>query len=200
VNDIQIQVNGVPAPIYRIDPIDIAFQVPQATPASGNANIVIMHPSTGEIIGTVSAPMQQYSPGFYTSGNPVGTGQVAATNDDGTVNSGSNPVSRSGTHFVTFYLTGGGAFPGVPDGQVPASAVNTADRPRILAGAFAPSGIAPDSDVLFSGSSFYPGVWQINFKVESAFGIGLQNVAVQIGGYSSNNGPSGTIQVYFYTK
>jgi uncharacterized protein (TIGR03437 family) len=201
VNDIQVQVNGVPAPIYRIDPIDIAFQVPQAT-ALGTASVVVLHPSTGEIIASASIPVNQYAPGFYASGNPAGTGQAAATNDDGSINSQNNPISRDGTHFVTFYLTGGGAFPGLPDGQVPASGttISTQDQPQILSTTFAPLGIAPQKDVLYSGTSFYPGVWQVNFKVESIFGPGKQVVAVVIGSYVSSQGPSGTIQVYFYTK
>jgi len=146
--------------------------------------------------------MQQYSPGFYTMGNPVGQGPIlaAAVNDDNTVNSANNAVSRDGTHFIQFYLTGGGMYPGVPDGQIPSSPVNTVDRPKILAGAFAPLGIAPDADVLYSGSSFYPGVWQVNFKVESKFGPGQNVVALEIGPYVSTQGATGTLQVYFYTK
>src|SRR5579862_1170442 len=203
LNDIQVQVNGVPAPIFRIDTIDLAFQVPQATSPSGNATIVVLHPSTGEIIASASAPMAQYAPGFYTMGNPVGQGPIlaAAVNDDNTINGPSNAISRDGTHFIQFYLTGGGAYPGVPDGKIPSGGtVNTVDRPKILAAAFAPLGIAPDADVLYSGTSFYPGVWQINFKVESKFGPGQNTVAVEIGPYFSSAGATGTLQVYFWTK
>jgi uncharacterized protein (TIGR03437 family) len=200
-NDIQIQVNGVPAPIYRVDPIDIAFQVPQAT-ALGNANIVVMHPDTGEILASATIPVNQYAPGFYASGNPAGTGQAAALNDGTTINSQSNPVSRDGTHFITFFLTGGGVFQGVPDGQIPPAGtlVNTQDTPLILSTTFAPLGIAPAKDLKYSGASFYPGVWQINFQVDPLFGPGQQIVAVEIGSYVSTQGPSGNIQIYFWTK
>jgi uncharacterized protein (TIGR03437 family) len=200
LNDIQIQVNGAPAPIFRIDNIDLAFQVPQNTPLT-NVPVVILHPSTGEVIGSATIPIQQFSPGFYTVGAVAqGPVEASAVNDDNTVNTASNPVSRDGTHFIQFYLTGGGMFPGVADGQIPSSPVNTQVRPIVLAAAFAPNGIAPDSDVLYSGSSFYPGVWQVNFKVESKFGPGQNIIAIELGSYNTTLGANGQIQVYFYTK
>jgi len=201
LNDIQIQVNGVPAPIFRIDNIDLAFQVPQATPV-GNASLVVLHPSTGEVIGSATIQVQQYAPGFYASGSPAGTGLAAASNDDGSINSPSNPISRDGTHHITFYLTGGGAFPGVPDGQIPSSPVNTQAQPIVISSnGFPPLGIAPAADILNSTTSFYPGVWQINFQVASSFPPGCSNVvAVELGSYNSTQGPNGTIQIYFCTK
>lgn len=200
LDNVQIFVNGVAAPIYRVDPIDIAFQVPQEAPSSGTATIVVEQASTGAILGTVTAQMAPFNPGFFTSA-ATGTGLAAATNQDGSVNSASNPV-KAGSGFITFYLTGGGIFPGSQDGAIPSPAVNTTVVPQILS-ADGCLGICPAADVLYSGSSFFPGVWQINFNVQSFYAPGQHVIAVQMNGDPSNIGPAGTIgsvQVTFYSK
>jgi uncharacterized protein (TIGR03437 family) len=202
LGDIQVIVNGTPAPMYRLDPIDIAFQVPSNAPTSGTASVVVQHASTGEIIGAITAQMAPFNPGFFTAGTGTvpGTGLLAATNDDGSVNGPGNPISRDGTHFIIFYLTGGGAFPGVPDGNLPSSPVNTTVMPQFLSGAFGSSAQVPAADVKYSGSSFYPGVWQINFQVENKFPPGNNVIALTMNGFASSQGYGQTIQVYFVAK
>ena len=209
VGDLQVTVNGTTAPIYEIDPSAIAFQVPSNAPTSGTANIVVTHFSTGEIVGTVAASMAPSNPGFFTS-NQSGQGLVVAGNNDtGVANSAANPIKAGGTNshggpnFLTLYLTGAGAFASsIQDGTVPSGGISTATPPTIIA-ADGCLGPCPASDVLYSGSSFYPGVWQINFKVESFFGPGPHVITVTMNGTPSNIGPSGqvaSIQVYFYSN
>jgi uncharacterized protein (TIGR03437 family) len=197
LSDIQVTVNGTAAPIYAMAASVLNFQVPtQNVPASGTVEFLVTHPSTGEIIAAGQFPMAQYSPGFFTTGS-VGVGQIAAVNDDGSINSPSNPVSRDGTHYITFYLTGGGLFDGGPgsppiDGQPPAAAAATHDRPVMLSAVFAPNAIVPDADVIYSGAGAFPGGWQISMKVENKFAPSSNNVvAVQINGFLSNTGPNG---------
>lgn len=207
--NIQVTVDGIPAPIYLLAggayPY-IGFQVPSEAPSSGNANIVVTNTSNNEILGTISAPMAPYNPGFFTS-NSEGTGLAAATNTDGSINSAGNPVKAGGKtngnpNFITFYLTGGGAFPGVADGYLPSSPVNTTVAPQILS-ADGCGGLCPASDVAYSGSSFYPGEWQINFVVTSVFAPGQHVIVVTMNGTPSNIGSSNqpaSIQVSFYSN
>ncbi len=218
VNDIQIMVSApgmtpTPAPIFRIDPTLIAFQVPSNTPSSGTATFVVLHPSTGAIVGEGDFQMAQYSPGFFTGGSPAGTGQVRAFNNlnqgescspmpDCVINGPAYPVPRDGNHVISFCLTGGGAFQGgAPDGQNPVAA-NTADQPQMLSGSFPPNGLVPATYVQYSGAGcFFPGGWQVNFLVPTLIPPGNNNViALSIGDIPSSIGPSGTIQVWFATK
>jgi len=202
LGDVQVLINGEAAPMYRLDPIDIAFQVPSDAPVSGNANFVVLHPSTGQIIGTGSVPMAQFNPGFFAdgSGGVAGTGLLAAVNNTGVVNGPSNPIKANNTNFITFFLTGGGPFPGITDGNIDTTGtVNTIVRPQILS-VDGWGGLVPDDQIQYSGSSFFPGVWQINFLVSSKYGPGNHVIAVTMNGISSSIGPNGVIQVYFVSN
>ncbi len=207
LSDIQVKVNGEAAPIFGLDAIGaIAFQVPSDAPTSGTASFVALRPSTGQIIGTGAIPMAQFNPGFFAdgSGGVSGIGLLAATNSTGGINGPANPIVANGTNFITFYLTGGGPFPGIPDGQAylngnSSGTVNTIVQPQILS-QDGWAGQAPADQINYSGSSFFPGVWQINYKVSNKYGPGNHIIAVLMNGIASSVGPSGTIQVYFVSK
>jgi uncharacterized protein (TIGR03437 family) len=207
MSDLQVTVNGTPAPIYRVDLTDIAFQVPSNTPPVGTANFLVTHPSTGQIVAAGSIPMAQYSPGFFTAG-AIGSGQIAALNynsADGTVtiNSQANPVSRDGNHILILYLTGGGVFSGGPnpppaDGFAPTQQSNTQDVPQLLTDTYPPNGLVPASAVQFSGAGSFAGGWQINFLVPSLVTPGAHPISVRIGGYTPV-GPNGVnIQTIYW--
>ena len=210
-NDVQVTVNGTPAPIYSISKAAgfIAFQIPSNAPTSGNAEFLVTHPSTGEIVAAGQFPMAISSPGFFTSG-AGGAGQAAALNFklDGTylgINSPSNPVPRDGSAFIAFCLTGAGVFSGGPDapptdGFAPTGNSGTRVRPAMIAGPF--GGAAPDADILGSTAGCgFPGGWQINFLVENKFTPNANNViVVQLDGNPSNVGFNSNIQVTFATK
>jgi uncharacterized protein (TIGR03437 family) len=210
LSDLQITINGVAAPIYRVDASDIAFQVPSSTPPTGTANFVVTHPSTGAIVAAGSIPMAQYNPAFFAI-NSQGFGQIAARNDDGTINSQSNPVLRNSnatdfTHYITFYMTGGGLFSGGPsappqDGYAPTATADTAVQPTIINGSFGANGIAPANLVQYSGAGGFAGGYQINWYVSNLIPPGPVIVLVQLGGVNSNVGPSGNqLQLFFYAK
>lgn len=207
LGDVQILVNGTAAPIYELDPDAIAFQVPSSAPTSGTSSFVVLHPSTGQIIGTGNVPMAQFNPGFFAQGQGgvYGIGLLAAVNSTGGINGPSNPIKANcpttptNCNFISFYLTGGGAFPGIPDGQISSTLVNTIVQPQILS-VDGWVGQAPSSQIQYSGNSFFPGVWQINYYVGNVYGPGNHVIAVLMNGISSNIGPSGTIQVYFVSN
>jgi len=216
LGDLQLTVNGILAPIFNVSSAQsvISFQVPAETPPSGTANFVLTRYSTGEILAAATIPMQQFNPGFFTV-NEQGTGLIAALNYNpdgsfGGVNSASNPIARDGQHIVQFYLTGGGVFSGGPaaapaDGNVPSGAAATSLLPTMLNGSFGANGTAPSKDLLYSGAGPYPGVWVINWLIDSmippssATG-GVTIVALTMNGVASSVGPSGTIQAWIYTK
>jgi uncharacterized protein (TIGR03437 family) len=208
MNDFTVTVNGQPAAIYGMAASVLNFQVPtQNVPSSGNVEFLIKRASTNEIIAAGTFTMAPYSPGFFSGAQSASCGQIAAVNDDGTINSPSNPVSRDGTHSIAFYLTGGGVFdggPGAPpqDGFAPSEVASTHEAPTMISGVFAPNGIVPASDIIYSGAGAFPGGWQINMKVNKAYAPGPNNlIALQIGGTPSNVGVAGSkVSCTFATK
>jgi uncharacterized protein (TIGR03437 family) len=199
MSDLQVLVNGTASPIFAVTPSSIYFQVPSSTPDNGTANYVVMRPSTGEILSAGTFPMAKYNPGFFTS-NAQGFGQVAAFNDDGTINGPGKGVSRDGTHFISFCLTGGGVFVGgAPDGAAPVVAT-TQVQPLVLSGGFSGQS-ASSSQITYSGAGCgFPGGWQINVTIPNTFAPGSYVVAVSMDSIGSNIGPNGPVQVSFTTK
>jgi uncharacterized protein (TIGR03437 family) len=186
LGDVQVTVNGTMAPIFRVNPTRIDFQVPQSAPTSGSAVFVVSHPSTGQIVATASIQMAPTNPGFFTS-NTQGFGQVAAFNQDGSVNSPSNPIARGSV--ISFCLTGAGPVPNAPpDGAPPAAAAPTPVQPVLFSSAF-PSAV-PGQYLQYSGLGCgFAGGWQVNFQVptevppgpSNAIGLTYQDVASNVG-------------------
>src|SRR5207248_11424129 len=91
--DIQVLVNGVPAPLTYVGPGQVNFMVPVNTSTSGPAEIQVLRVSTGQLMAiSGSISMNTVSPGIFEI---TGTGperQAAVINGDGvTVNSSTTP-------------------------------------------------------------------------------------------------------------
>ncbi|HUA83193.1 MAG TPA: hypothetical protein VMB85_04995 [Bryobacteraceae bacterium] len=214
-NDLEVLINGNPAPIFRVDPTFISFQVPTSTPGSGTAIFQVVHPSTGEIVGEGDFQMSPYQPGFFTS-NAQGTGQVAAfmsgpdinnctPTPQCAINSSSYPIPANGKDTISFCLTGGGVFQGgPPDGVAPTAAASTAVPPQLLSvNGFGASGLVPPADVTYSGAGCgFAGGWQVNFVVPSTIPPGNSNIiAITLGDVASTLGNNNqSLTVWFATK
>ncbi len=114
---VTVTINNVPAPILYTSGPETSVQVPNSlipTPFSETANIVVQTPGQTSQVFTVA--MNLSAPGLFAA-NSEGTGQLAAMNQDGTVNSATNAAVRGTT--VTLYATGEGSTnpPGV-DGAI----------------------------------------------------------------------------------
>jgi uncharacterized protein (TIGR03437 family) len=157
---LQLLVDGVPAPIYRVDPAVIYAIIPNNARQSGFAEFLVTRPATGEIVAAGNFLMAAAAPGFYTS-NQAGTGQIAAVNQDGSINGPANPIDRGQT--MQLYLTGHGHIPGLPpDGEPAGRAISTPTTPTIILNAQP----LPPANILYSGvSPQFPGLWQINIRI-----------------------------------
>lgn len=164
MRDLQVLVNESPAPLYYVGVGLISFQVPYGTPANGQVELQVVRKSTGQILAAGQMDMDIASPGFFTTGGN-GVGQLAALNEDGTLNTPANPAAR-GT-VLTIFGTGFGNFAGLPaDGEPATGALETPDKPRVI---FALPPNTPDPEVLYSGvAPFNVGMWQINFRIPMA--------------------------------
>jgi len=125
-------------------------------------------------------PVVAASPGLFVIG---ATNQAAAINQDGTVNSASNPAKR-GT-VVSVYGTGGGATnpAGVTGGNAPLSPLEFLSLPVTAE-------LGPNAaDVSFAGAAptLVSGVFQINIVIPQNLPTGLSQwpVTVKVGGAMS---------------
>lgn len=165
LSDLQVTVSAGgsswAAPIYYVQGGVLAIQVPWEAPTSGTADFVITRASTGQVLSAASLPMDVAAPAIFTS-NLQGSGQVAALNEDGTVNGPDHPVQIG--HWVSIFGTGIGPVSGSPKtGEPnPSSAVPAPELPQVVInGRFVNQG-----DILYFGLA--PGLvggFQLNVRV-----------------------------------
>jgi len=160
LGDTQVTVNNTPAPLFFVGPNQINFVIPIEAPTSGNATVNVSRASTGQILGSTLIPMAPASPGLFTM-NASGSGQVAAVNQDGSINGPSHPAPWNS--IVSFYGTGSGLVANEPaDGVAPAGALSTSTSPQVVVG----DQYVPAGNVTYSGlAPGLVGVWQLNVKI-----------------------------------
>ncbi len=165
LGDIQVLVDGKPVCLYFVSSGQINFLMPNDAPTSGFVQVVVVRPSTLQILATNFVPADVASPAFFTR-PPTGTGQAAALNlRDGTVaatiNSAENPAKPG--EWVSLFGTGAGHVEGAPPDGEPASGLTPTPVAPLL---FVHSDWLPAGDVNYSGlAPDLVGVWQVNFKL-----------------------------------
>jgi uncharacterized protein (TIGR03437 family) len=198
--DIQLTVNGTPAPLFFVSPGQINFMVPMGTPDNGTADVLVTRQSTGQILGAGPIAMDVASPALF-SADSSGKGQLAVLNQDNTPNSGSNPAARGSV--ISIYATGQGKVDNAPADGAPASGlIPTAEQPHVLispcwvddAGC---TGDPITDNVKFSGlAPGFVGVWQINVRIPSGtkapIGLQVPVVVLYKSRYSNGATSSGT--------
>lgn len=158
----QVLINGAAAPLFYAGPGQINLQLPSSLATGGTVNVQVVAQTTGQIFGGAEIQMSSASPGLFAgAGGAGGTGQVAALNQDNTVNSATNPLTRG--QILQLFATGQGPVANAPpDGQAATGPLPTAVHPQILLGGM----LVPDANVQYSGlAPDLVGVWQINFTV-----------------------------------
>jgi uncharacterized protein (TIGR03437 family) len=182
-----VTVSGTPAPILYASYNQINFQVPYTVTAGSTAQIQVTS-STGAS-GNVSVPVLSSAVGLFTN-QSNGRGQVLAINQDGTVNSRSNPAVAGS--YISLYADGLGTLnetinAGTPTPNSPLfSASGTVNV--IIGGLTAP--------VQFAGlSPGYFGLDQINVQVPATITSGQHGVFVVL-----SNGFSNQPGVYLFVQ
>ncbi len=157
---IQVLIDDKPVPLHFVSPGQINFYMPMGAPTSGRAEALVLRPSTGQVIAAGQLEMNVASPGLFTA-SASGSGQLAALNQDNSVNSPGNAAAR-GT-VVQLFGTGQGPVPGAPpDGELASGLTPTDEKPRVFIG----TDFVADADVQYSGlAPGLIGVWQVNFKI-----------------------------------
>ncbi len=161
-----------PSKIIYLTPTQLAATVP---PTAGNGQTTALQIQTSHDVfsAPVSLPIAPAAPGFFTS-DASGKGQVAAINQDNTVNSAANPAPARSV--VALYGTGGGALTNdtLPRISLPVSATIGGVNAQVLYAGIAPG--EPD------------GVIQINVQVPTGLTPGPAGVLVTIGNATTQLG------------
>jgi uncharacterized protein (TIGR03437 family) len=198
--DLEVTVNGTPAPIYYIDSTysALSIQVPAAAPTSGFADFVITRLSTGQVLAAASLPMNVAAPSFYTN-DASGSHQIAALNilhadgsayPPGTRNDSNHPIEVGG--YIQLYGTGIGPVSGAPpDGEGASGAVPAPAMPTVFIG-------AQQATVQYFGlAPTLPGVFAMNVQVPSGappkdvkVGFFYQNIQSTYGPPGQNGQPT----------
>ncbi len=162
VNNTQLLFDGKATTLFYTSATQINALAPVNLPANSSATISIV--VDGAAIASSSVPVVSAAPGIFTTAG--GTGQAAATNQDGSLNSASNPAARGSV--VSLYATGQG------------SSQNAISL--TIAGYNAP--------LLYAGPApGFDGLMQINAQIPCGFlPPGIQSVVLSIGGVSGQAG------------
>lgn len=179
--------NGTPAPLLYTSSTIVAAIVPYEINLQTSANVTVNY--QGNTFTTLSQlPVGLTAPGIFTA-NASGSGQAAAINQDGTLNSASNPAAVGSV--VTFYATGAGqTAPGGVDGQI----TNYPNLPApIQPYSVTVNGVTATLDYLGAAPTLVSGVIQFNVEIPSGVpGGAAVPVVLTMGGVSS---PQVTIAV-----
>ena len=156
----QVLFGSVAAPVLTLDSSQLLVETP---PQIGNSpSIAIQVFNNGNLVGQVSATVAPSAPALFA--NP--SGQATAVNQDGTLNSASNPAAFGS--IMVLYGTGEGVA-GLPV--------------TVAIGGY-------PAQVLYSGPvAGYAGLWQINVVLPSGYiPPGNMSVLASVGGSSTQAG------------
>ena len=188
--DTQVLINGTAAPLFYVSPGQINLPLALSLPPSGTINLQVVRQSTGQIYGSAEVPLTAASPGLFTV-DSTGSGDVAALNQDNTLNSPSNPIPRG--QVIQIFGTGQGPVANPPaDGTASTGPVPTAQTPQVIIG----TTFVPSSNIQYSGLAPYlVGLWQINVQIPTTATTGnAVPIQVFMDSIPSNN-PAALTQV-----
>jgi uncharacterized protein (TIGR03437 family) len=168
-NNVQVKINGIPAPLYYVTPTQLSAIVPYAV-TSGLAQVQVINNNTPSNLVTMLVGAT--APGVLTqSQNGLGYGDVIHA--DGTLVNAQNPAKPGET--VSVFLTGlGPVSPSINDGAAgptnPYSlATNTVTA--FVGGTSAPVGYAGLAPTL-------AGLYQVNITIPSGLTAGDNNLDI----------------------
>ena len=191
--NIQVTVNGTPAPLYYVSPTQINFIMPWNAPTTGTANVQVLNTLTGQLLAASDIPMNTVSPAIFAGASAgVGAKLAAVVNQSGVVNDPTHPAKAG--EYISIWATGQGLVPisdQPADGDIPRNGlVGAQGNLRVWLGSDYTDQIPlqgneqrsiPGVDtnfIEFSGlSPSYPGMWQVNVRVPQATAAGANVVS-----------------------
>lgn len=178
--------DGVPAPIVYASDKQTAVVVPAEV--AGRA-FTVMQVERNGVLGAdlATATIIPSIPGMFTL-NFSGTGQIAAYNQDGSLNSSTKPAARGSV--VSIYATGAGLW----DRSVPNGTIMDANLARPQLPVYVRIGTEP-VEILYAGSAptLVNGGFQVNIRIPDTVESGNQPIKLIVG--TSASAPGTTIAI-----
>ena len=178
---LRVDFDGMPAPILYSDQGQINTVVPFGVKPQRAFTIVSVRNGT-QIVGPLKLPIGAASPGLF---GISGTEQLAALNQDGSVNSSTNPAARGST--ITVFMTGAGAYDlEIGDGELgPMLAPFPAPILGVGASVYSKGEFVPGrpARVLFAGQppGLVAGVVQVNLQIPEDLPPGSAGIVLSVG-------------------
>ena len=174
----QVLFDGLPAPLVYALAGQVSAIVPYEVNGKGSTQVQISY--QGQLSNSVSIPVSGVIPGVFTA-NSSGTGQGSIVNQDGTVNSPSNPAAIGS--IVSVFATGEGQTnPTGIDGKV-----NSSPPPQPTTQPVTATVGNVSATVSYAGgtSGLVSGVLQVNIQLPQGVSGSAVPIAIAIGGITS---------------
>jgi adhesin/invasin len=166
----EVLVNGVPAPLFFVSPLQVNFQMPFE--ATGSTAAIAVRVG-GLVSGNATVRLANESPAIFLAPY-ISPAAGAALNQDSTVNTPPNPARPETV--IQLFATGLGAVRPAPPTGSPAASAEPLNRAAVPVRALIEG---RESEVLFAGLA--PGlvaVYQVNVRLPA--GLASGNVPVKI--------------------
>jgi uncharacterized protein (TIGR03437 family) len=173
------------APLVNVTSTQITAMAPFEI--AGQATTVLKISIAGQNALPITLIVVPTAPGIFITGAGPTTGSddpAAVLNQDGTVNTQSNPAARGS--IVSIYGTGGGVLsPAATDGSITGNS-----NPPSTAVVFTAAIDGQNAPVIYAGAApqLIAGVLQVNARVPQSANTGLVRVAISAVGASSQRG------------
>jgi uncharacterized protein (TIGR03437 family) len=170
-----VTVNGVPAPLFYASPSQVNFQAPfEVTPGAASVTLSV----NGATVGSTTVPLFGSAPGIFLEPQ----GNAAALNQDGSINSVTDPAPAGSV--IAVYMTGLG-----PANSPLASGNAAPASPLLTVNGVAASIGGASAQVMFAGlAPGFAGLYQVNIQVPS-LPSGQYDLQIVVNGSGSNLAP-----------
>ncbi len=181
-----VNFSGTPAPILyasncqinAVVPFSLAPGTPTETGPFSTSSTAVTVVSDSQTIGPMQLPVVAAVPGIFTL-TGTGTGQAAVINQDGAINSASNPAPPGS--IIAVYMTGTGQLsPAIADGSYGPSMAPFPTPVQSITSSL--------GSVVFAGQAptLIAGVTQVNVQIPANAQAGASvPITIEAGGYSS---------------
>ena len=182
IEDVQVLFDGQPAQLLEVSPTRIIVAAPErlirpVRDASPPKFTSIQISYKGSPSSPVWMPVASSLPGLFTTGQFDFGSDGYVQNQDGTLNSASNPAAKGST--ITLFVTGMGATtPSLPSGNISTSAIVPDQSVYASWRTFSFQGSNPPETVL-SIPGFIAAIFQIPLQVPSTLTTGRVTVGLQ---------------------
>jgi uncharacterized protein (TIGR03437 family) len=191
IGNVQVLVNGIACPLIYVSSTQVSAVVPYAVSIFQTAQVYVTF--LGQSSNAIEETVATTAPGLFTA-NSSGTGPGAILNQNGSVNSPSNPALPGSV--VTLYMTG--------EGQTSPAGVTGSVTQALSTPPYTPAPLLPVAvlingggvSIQFAGEApgIVAGVMQVNVVVPASAPAGALPVTVSVGGRTTQNGVTVSVQ------